>query len=96
MTIYSGAMAQPAAWKRQLALGELSQEVVTGGSIPYKFVLAFKGEGTLTVKYFCVPSTLRGDYAKKRAPCNLAFQGVAVRIDVAGAVLLKVQMAVLD
>eukprot|EP01052_Picozoa_sp_SAG31_P029715 SAG31_NODE_2976_length_4834_cov_2.072017_2_plen_441_part_00 len=92
MTIYGGCDGSTCRVEASTGAGaSLTRQVVsTGGSIPYKFVLAFKGEGKLTVKYFCVPSdALHGDYAKKRAPCNLTFQGVAVRIDEVGAVLLK-------
>ena len=67
------------------------QVVSTGGSQPHKFVLVFRGQGTLMVRYYCVPQE------GSDGECNLTFQGASVRVDTMGAVLLKgAALAVMD
>ena len=64
--------------------------VSTGGSQPHKFVPVFRGAGTLTVRYVCVPQE------GSDGECNLAFQGAPVRLDTTGTLLLKGAALALD
>jgi hypothetical protein len=67
---------------RAAAPQPLVREVVSiGGSQPHKFVIVYRGKGTLTVKYFCVGHEGEGE-------CNLTFQGASVRVDPMGTMLL--------
>ena len=56
--------------------------VSTGGSLPFKFVLVFRGSGVLTVRYYCAPEDNDGT-------CNLTFQGASVRDSDPGRAILQ-------